>query len=172
MLELRRHAVAAAGLVALMAAMPAHAQEPKGLAVVNAVLAHRAHWVGDRTPVDACSVYEALGRPASFPAGIDSALVSLLDRTIQPCTADSTRAAVRWPPRFVRVDTLQVSGSAAPRVVLTIVKGEYRYREQYTLRTWQSAGSVQAGVREVRTYGLLQALPVPRGRRIPTIPPP
>jgi hypothetical protein len=172
MLELRIPASMIAGLMMLgLAAVPAGAQQAKNVAIVNAVLDHRAHWVGDSTRVDACSVYEALGRPANFPAGINPNLIPLLDRTRDPCAADSARVTVRWPPRFVRMDTLQANGSAGPYVALTIVKGEYRYREHYTLRTWQSGGTIGAGVREVRTYGLLQAHLVPPRRRMPNVSP-
>ena len=172
MLELRTPAAVIAWLLMLgLVTPPAGAQQSKNLAIVNAVLDHRAHWVGDSTHVDACSVYEALGRPANFPAGINSNLIPLLDRTRDPCAADSARVAVRWPPRYVRMDTLQATGSAGPYVALTIVKGEYRYRERYTIRTWQSGGTVEAGVREVRTYGLLRAHLVPPQRRMPQVSP-
>lgn len=144
---------------------PARAQQPKDAALVNAVLDYRAHWAGDSTRVDACSAYNALGRPANFPAGIDTSLLRLLDRVREPCAADSARVALRWPRRFVTVESVQ---SGVPRVVLRIVKGEYSWRETYTLRTWPNGGGRPGvSVTEVRTWGLLQSHPVPPRRRMP-----
>ena len=157
MFESRRHAAVSAGLLMLgLAAVPAGAQQSKNVAIVNAVLGHRAHWIGDSTRVDACSVYEALGRPLDFPAGINPDLVPLLDRTRDPCAGDSTRVAVRRPGRFVRFSRVQANGNAAPYVELQITKSPYSYQERYTLHTWESGGSILVRVDEVRTYFLLQ----------------
>lgn len=164
----------AAGLLMVgLAAVPAGAQEPKNMAIVNAVLDHRANWIGDSTRVDACSVYEALGRPDDFPAGIRPDLLRLLDRTRDPCADDTTRIAVRRPQRFVRLDTLQAGGGATPYVALTIEKGPYSYRERYTLEAEERGGTFLAWVRDVRTYFLLQEQEthVEPERVIPVLPP-
>jgi hypothetical protein len=137
----------------------------KEIAMVNAVLGHRAFVVGDTTPVDACSVYEALGRPASFPRGIQPSLLRFLDRTTDPCAADSTRAASRWPRRFVRIESISARSGADATVRVVVTRHEYRYRETYTLRVRGSA----ADVAEVRTWGIVQSLPIPPGRRLPDL---
>src|SRR4051812_24315717 len=112
-----------AALVVVLGAAPATAQSGE-VRALNAVLRHRAYLLGDSTRFDACSVYNALGRPANFPSGIDPTLVRLLDRTSDPCRRDSSSVAVHWPPYLVRVDSL-----APARAVLTVVKGEYSFRE-------------------------------------------
>ena len=155
-------------LALAMGSTPARAQQTKEAALVNAVLDHRAHWLGDSTRFDACSVYNALGRPANFPAGLDTSLVRLLDRVREPCANDSARVVVRWPRRFVSVESVSSGG---PRVILRVVKGEYSWRETYTLRTWPNAARRGVSVAEVRTWGLLQSHPVPPGRRNPSFTP-
>lgn len=148
-------------VVCTVAAAPLYAQQNAGLASINAVLHHRADLVGDTTPFDACSTYRALGRPTSFPAGIDPRLTRLLDRVADdPCAGDSSRVMSRWPPRFVQIDSV-VPG----RVMLTVRKGDYSYREAYTLRTEQNGERVSAAVEEVRVYGFVHAHLVPPSRR-------
>ena len=149
-------------LLAAMRGTPARAQQTKEAALVNAVLDYRAHWVGDSTVVDACSVYSALGRPANFPAGIDTSLIRLLDRVREPCANDSARAVFRWPRYFVSVDSISIGGaSGGARVSVRVVKHEYSYRERYTLRAWPNgAGGRGVSVAEVRTWGFTQSLPV------------
>lgn len=134
---------------------------------MSAVLDFRVHWMGDSTCVDGCSVYNALGRPANFPAGLYTSLVRLLDRVREPCANDPARVAARWPRNFISVES--VSGRI-PRVDLRIVKGEYSFRETYSLRTWPNAERPGASVSEVRTWGLLQSHPVPPGRGMPVTP--
>lgn len=148
-------------------ATTAHAQR-KEIALLTAVMKYRAFVARDSTPFDACSVYNAVGRPADFPAGFDRIVLPLLDRVVNPCGGDSLRAAVRWPPRFVRVESVTAApASGQPAVVLAVRKYEYSYREAFRVR---SVGS-STEVAEVRTYGILQSLPVPPGRRLPNISP-
>lgn len=147
---LRRCAVAASILV--LSTAPLTAQPSNETRVLNAVMRHRAYVTGDSTRFDACSVYNALGRPTNFPAGIDPGLAPLLDRTKDPCTRKSSSVTVRCPPYMVRVDSLMTG-----RAVLRIVKGEYSFREAYTLRHEE--------VREVRTFGITQSYLVPPRRR-------
>ena len=138
------------------------------LALVNAVMRHRAMIVGDSTRFDACSVYTAVGRPADFPAGIDPSVVRLLDRTTTPCAGDPARVSVARPRYFVRVDTVAPGTGAAPRVTLTVTRGEYRYRESYTLRKGDGPG-LPPTIQEVRTWGFVQSVPLPPGRRLPNL---
>jgi hypothetical protein len=149
-------------VVCTVAAAPLYAQRnAAGLASINAVLHHRADLVGDTTPFDACSVHRALGRPTDFPAGIDARLARLLDRVANdPCTGDPSRVTSRWPPRFVQIDSV-VPG----RVVLTVRKGDYSFREAYTLRAEKNGERVSAAVEEVRVYGFVHAHLVPPSRR-------
>jgi hypothetical protein len=150
-----------------LSATPGHAQR-KEIAVLNAVIKYRAFIVRDSTPFDACSVYNAVGRPADFPAGFDRIVLPLLDRVVNPCGADSSRVAVRWPPRFVRVESVSVApGSDQPGVVLAIRKYEYTYHEAFRVRSVGTSTEVS----EVRTYGILQSLPVPPSRRLPNLSP-
>ncbi|HET7230752.1 MAG TPA: hypothetical protein VFJ16_12160 [Longimicrobium sp.] len=152
--------------ILLMCSTPLRAQQPLKVAEINAVMSHRAYLIGDTTRFDACSVFRALGSPATFPAGVDSVLTLLLDRTVEPCAGgDSTRVAVRWPPRFVRVDSISTG-----RAVLTVRKGDYSYREAYVLRAQKYGDRVSATVQEVRTYGFLHARLVPPGRRLQIAP--
>jgi hypothetical protein len=144
----------------LLASTRLPAQERVYVAEINAVMFHRAHLLGDTTRFDACSVFEKVGSPATFPAGIDPVLTPVLDRTVEPCAGgDSTRVMVRWPPRFVRVDSV-----SAGRVVLTVRKGDYSYREAYLLRPQQNGERVSATILEVRTYGFVHGRLVPPRR--------
>ncbi|HWK90382.1 MAG TPA: hypothetical protein VNP72_10310 [Longimicrobium sp.] len=119
-------------LALLLPAVPAATQErapTPGEAAVNAVLSHRAQWLHDATPFNACRVYEALGRPADFPAGIRPAHRRLLSRTDNPCAplAPGTQHG-----DMVFLDTLLVGDSTA-KVSVTVRAGEQVHREQYRL---------------------------------------
>jgi hypothetical protein len=154
-------------LTMLLGATNASAQR-KEIALLNAVMKYRAFIVHDSTPFDACSVYNAVGRPTDFPAGFDRTVLPLLDRVENPCGADSARVAVRWPPLFVRVESVTAAPSGGqPSVVLAVRKYEYTYREGFRVR----AVGATTEVVEVRTYGILQSLPVPPGRRLPNLSP-
>ncbi|HEX6749269.1 MAG TPA: hypothetical protein VF092_18370 [Longimicrobium sp.] len=154
--------------VATIAGANAAGAQRKEIAYLNAVMQFRAFVVRDTTRFDACSVYNAVGRPADFPAGFDRSVLPLLDRTVNPCGADSTRVAVRWPPRFVRVERVVVAPEAnGPHVVLAVRKYEYSYREAFRV----NPVGTRANVSEVRTYGILQSLPIPPNRRVPNLSP-
>lgn len=129
--------------------------------MLNAVMKFRAAVIHDSTSFDACTVYNAVGRPVDFPAGFDRIVLPLLDRTAEPCAQDSARAANRWPRRFVRVESVTPGATGGPTVVLLVTKYEYQYREAYLLRPVDSHREVA----EVRTYGIVQYHPAPPGRR-------
>lgn len=124
------------------------------LAAVNTVLDWRLNWLGDATPFNACAVYEAAGRPANFPAGIQPGLVRGLDRTSDPCAGrvPAQPGALR---REVVVDSIVVNGQSAT-VYVTVSKGEMSYHECYSLvnpspQLW--------GLAEVRSSGALREYP-------------
>jgi hypothetical protein len=130
------------------------------LRAVNRVLEYRAFWVGDSTRVDACSLFQSLGQPTGFPAGINPQVAFLLDRASEPCADDPQRAARSWPRAVVRVDSV-TAGDSVVRVRLTVMKGENVYREAY------SVGALDRGgwIREVTVTGLMREYLIPPGRR-------
>jgi hypothetical protein len=110
---LMRSGLAACSLLVL-AVLPAHAQEQQrpapGFVAINTVMDFRAHWVGDSTRFDACSIYEALGTPENFTEAILPSVLPLLDRTREPCADDASRASEQRPLNYVRVDSFSISG--------------------------------------------------------------
>jgi hypothetical protein len=127
--------VAGLALVACAFAPPGgiHAQvEPSratALQVVSDVMVLRRGALGDTLPYDACSIHQQTGRSTDFPAGLLPGVIPLLDRTdADPC-ARETAGESRFP-RFVRVDSVGISDSAAA-VYLSVYRGEWRYEEAY-----------------------------------------
>jgi hypothetical protein len=130
------------------------------LSLIGDVMMLRAGALGDTLSYDACSVFEAAGRPADFPAGLLPGVVPLLDRAgPDPCSAESPQAGARFP-RVVRVDSVRIARASAA-VHLSVMRGEWRYREIFLFdplpagRGW--------GFREVRiTHPLRIVAPPPR----------
>ncbi|HEU0013865.1 MAG TPA: hypothetical protein VFQ45_09280 [Longimicrobium sp.] len=147
----------ALAVLALLTAAPAAAQErppTREEAAVNAVISHRVQWLRDDTPFHACRVFEALGRPADFPAGILPAHRRLLTRTQDPCAPPAPGAP---PADVVLLDTLLVQDSTA-RVSLTVRAGERVHREQYRL---VNPGRGSWGLESVLSWGHLRVHGVP-----------
>ena len=139
----------------VMSAVDAACQSVSGeLAAVNTVLDFRLNWVGDATKFNACSVYNATGRPADFPARILPPLARGLDHTSVPCEGRAPGVPGAWTPE-VLVDSIAVHGESAT-VLLTIRKGEISYREEYSL---VNPSASRWGMNEVRTFGALREYP-------------
>jgi hypothetical protein len=128
-----------AGLVFLASAvtgcssLPGPSAAPRAadaLSLIGDVMMLRVSAMGDTLPYDACSVFEAVGRPADFPAGLLPGVVPLLDRAgPDPCSAESPRVGARFP-RVVRVDSVRI-GRTSAAVHLAVMRGEWRYRETF-----------------------------------------
>jgi hypothetical protein len=133
-------------------------QEASAVSAVDAVIGYRRGFMGDTLRIDACSLFEAVGRPADFPAGISPGNLPALDRgDARPCKG-SRAPGLRLPYR-VYVDSLTVSDSVA-RVYLTVARGEASYRETFTLPRVRDGW----GVREARIWGGMRIVPPPPGR--------
>lgn len=173
MYQVLKGAGLAAALFVVPPPIPAAGQEQQpGPAAValNTLLDFRAHWVGDSTRFDACSVHHALGRPADFPAGLLPSVLPLLDRTSQPCAEDARRTRVQRPASYVRVDSIAVSGDSTARVHIAVRKqSEQRYFETYDLGGL-NRGLPLGWVREVRVWGISRVYAVPPGRNPPNSP--
>jgi hypothetical protein len=141
------------GLATITADAACQSVHPE-LAAVNTVLDFRLNWIGDATPLNACSVYTATGRPADFPAGILPPLARGLDRIEAPCDGRAPGVPGAWTPE-VLVDSIAVHGETAT-VFLTIHKGELTYREEYSL---VNPSANRWGMKEVRTWGAVREYP-------------
>jgi hypothetical protein len=109
----------------------------------------RLNWVRDTTAFDACSLYDAAGRPATFPAGIAPRFEHLIQGSASGC--GSAAGQVRPTPSanllLVVIDSMRL-GEAQGRVWATIHRGDAVHREDYVLarrRRW--------GVTEMRMWG-------------------
>lgn len=128
---------------------------PAQTAAVNTVMDFRLNWVGDSTPFNACSAYQAVGRPADFPAGILPGLRRGLDRPGNaPCEGRTPGTPGAWRPEVV-VDSVSVRGETAI-VYVTVRKDEISYREDYSL---VNPSSGRWGMNEVRTWGAVREYP-------------
>ncbi|MDB4952219.1 MAG: TonB-dependent receptor [Gemmatimonadetes bacterium] len=120
-------------------------------AVLSEAMAYRSVWMGDSTRFDACSVFNALGRPAGFPEGISPNVRGLLDRASDPCPPAATfRAAA---DREVRVDDVAVSDTTAT-LRATVRIGDKFHHERYGLQRSASGWHV----REVAVSGAMSAV--------------
>lgn len=124
------------------------------LAAVNTVLDWRLNWLGDNTSFNACTIYEAVGRPANFPAGVLPGLIRGLDRTSAPCEGRAQAAGASQ--REVTVDSVTLRGDSAT-VFVTVRKGEIRYYEAYML---VHPSPQRWALQEVRSWGALREYPV------------
>lgn len=130
------------------------------VAAVNAVVDYRVVWMQDTTAFDACTVFVAMGRPASFPAVLTpQARRVVASVTGDPCSEGKALAGQRRS-RIVRVDSVAL-GDTVGTVVLTVRKGENRVLETYRLRP-RSSGS-EWGVRDVTLWGALRVYERPSG---------
>jgi hypothetical protein len=125
------------------------------LAAANAVIGFRVNWMGDATPFNSCSVFQAAERPADFPEGISPPLRRVLDRSESPCENRAPQIPGRWTPE-VAVDSVVVSGDTAT-VFATVRKGEMSYFEEYSVVRGQPG---QWSTREVRIWGALREYPI------------
>lgn len=172
MYQVLKRTIGGAALLGILGAVPLHAQDAARhsakLRAINAVMDFRLSWAGDSTKFDACSVFTALDRPTDFPNGILAPFHRLLDRTTEPCADDASRAASQYPTYVVKVDSLSLADSTGA-VLLTVRKHEHRYFEHYEL-TAVDRERPMAGVRQVRTWGMVQFLPVRPQRQRPAGP--
>jgi hypothetical protein len=138
-------------LTALAAAAPpaARTQADGAMGALEAVVAWRVNWVRDTTAFDACSLYDAAGRPATFPAGIAPRFEHLIQGAATNC--GSAAGQVRPTPsaslHLVVIDSMRL-GEAQGRVWATIHRGDAVHREDYVL-----ARGRQWSVTEMRTWG-------------------
>lgn len=130
------------------------AVNPK-IEAVNTVLDFRLNWVGDPTKFSACSVFDAVGRPADFPRGVLPPLLRGFDSTTPNCTARHPEASSASRPR-VAVDSVTLQDNSATAYV-TVHKGEQVYREDYYLIN--RTPGVRWGLREVRVWGATRVYP-------------
>jgi hypothetical protein len=138
-------------LTALAAAAPpaARTQADGAMGALEAVMVWRVNWVRDTTAFDACSLYDAAGRPATFPAGIAPRFEHLVEGSASGC--GSAAGQVRPTPSanllLVVIDSMRL-GETQGRVWATIHRGDAVHREDYTL-----ARRRQWGVTEMRMWG-------------------
>jgi hypothetical protein len=143
--------LASLGLL-VMAAESAAQDGGTRIAAANATIAFRVNWMGDATPFNACSIYQAANRPANFPEGISPPLQRVLDqRGATPCECLSSGVPGAWTPQVV-VDSVVIAGDSAA-VFVTVRKGEISYFERYTLVAIESGGW---SAREVRIWGAMR----------------
>lgn len=142
------------GLAAVLTFDAAEIGETR-MAVANEVIGFRVNWMGDATPFDACSIYQAAGRPAEFPEGISPPLRRALDRTERPCEGRSPETPGAWTPR-VAVESMIISRDTAA-VFVTVRKGEISYYEEYSLSSGRPG---QWSTRGVRIWGALREYPI------------
>lgn len=149
--------------VALSALHSAAWSQPAGdpllMRAVSSIMDYRLNWLGDSTPFRACAIYEATGRPASFPEGLAPGVLRGLDRVTDLC-ADPERTTPLQNQRFVRVDSITVRGDTAYGFV-TVRKGEQRYLEEYTM---PRVSPDRWGLAEVRATRFYREYPVRPGQ--------
>jgi hypothetical protein len=106
----------------------AAAQQPASAeaAVLDRVMEYRRYWLEDSTSFVACQVYERIGRPADFPAGLSEPSGRMLDHPEQPCSNPGLNR------RRVAIYSMSV-GETSAEVSLLVLKGERRHREDYVL---------------------------------------
>jgi hypothetical protein len=152
----RRARLALVGLAAVVASEAGAQQRGETLiAATNEVIGFRVNWMGDATPFNACSIYQAAKRPADFPEGISPPLRRALDRTEQPCDNRSPGVPGAWIPA-VTADSVIISGDTAA-VFVTVRKGEIAYHEEYTLVSGRTG---RWSTREVRVWGAMREYPL------------
>lgn len=123
------------------------AQEWKARAI-SGVMHYRAAVLGDTTAkFDGCRVAQHLGA-----AEAAAAIAEPVRGILRPC-GEAARAADRDE---VRVDSLTAREGGGARVYLTVIRGEWVHREDFTLG--HSSGPMMA-VNEVRLWGAVQAYP-------------
>lgn len=125
------------------------------LDAVNTVLDFRINWVGDFTKFDACSIFEAVGKPADFPRGVLSPFLRALDSAAPDCGNPRSEESPASGSRVV-VDSIAIHAESATTYI-TVHKGEQVYREDYHLVN-RTPGAPW-GLREVRTWGATRAYP-------------
>lgn len=140
---------------------PAQQQTGSRLEAIRTVMSSRAGQMGDLIPFDACSVYEQAGRPVAMMDSLRYSFRDLLDRPVNDPCAQEPPSALPGLRRIVRVDSLMLTDSVA-YVHLTVVRGEYSYREQHILPAYR--GRPGWGWREARVYAGLQGYPGFRAR--------
>lgn len=114
-------------------------------AAISVVMSFRHGAMDDSLRWDACSVYERAGRPRGYPGGILPGVRRLLDRPgPRPC--DTPRADTGRVVRRVRVESIALTDSLGT-VVLDVRRGEWSYRETYSLPATRGGGW---GMREMR----------------------
>jgi len=128
---------------------PARAQADGAVGALEAVVAWRVGWVRDTTAFDACSLYDAAGRPAAFPTGIAPRFQRFIEGRASACgsAAGQARPTPSASLRIVVVDSMHL-GDGQGRAYATIHHGDAVHREEYTLvhrRRWM--------VTEMRMWG-------------------
>lgn len=139
------------------------AQQPSGsrLQAIDRVIVARAGQMGDLLPFDACSVYEQAGRPAAMTDSLRPGARELLDRPVNDPCAQEPPPALPGQHRVVVVDSLMLTDSVA-YVNLSVIRGEWSYREQHILPALR--GRPGWGWREARVFAGLQGYPGSRAR--------
>lgn len=145
------------GLFSTLAAQtpPQHHRGSK-LEAIRTVMSARAGQMGDLLPFDACSVYEQAGRPTAMLDSLRFSFRDQLDRPVNDPCAHEPPPALPGQRRVVRVDSLMLTDSIA-YVNLTVIRGEWSYREQHVLPALR--GRPGWGWREARVFAGLQGFP-------------
>lgn len=151
----------------LLPIIPLHAQPDAGWKgqAVSAMMAYRVSVLGDTTSkFDPCSMARRLDAEASdMPHRIAEGVRGMLLTQCVPPAERRMRAVVL-------VDSLAWSGEGDAKAYITVVRGEWVHREDYTLVP-HGTGSPMMGVREVRVWGASQAYsPRPPSRSTATAP--
>lgn len=145
--------VHAAALVALCTgAAPLHAQETDEVArAIGSVMTYRLAELDDPIPFDACRIQRVTGDAEDVAARLHDSVRSMLDGPLTGCP----RQAAPQSRSVVLVDSVRLSPEG-DRVFVTVLRGEYRHREDYTFHPANSS-TVFLLVREVRLWGHGQA---------------
>jgi hypothetical protein len=129
----RTHRLLVVGLTLLcLRSTPISAQQAPAsdaVAILDRVMNFRIFWLGDTTPLAACSAFTVLGRPADFPVRLSRYVLPLLDRDPSTCDRPPVQQSKSWCP-IVNLEKITIADSVAT-VDLTVSRDHYRYRETY-----------------------------------------
>lgn len=137
-------------LLLLSGSSPLHAQDAQDwkARAISSVMDYRASVLGDTTAkFDGCTVARHLGDAEPCAPTVAEPVRWML----KPCEAARDR-------HTVRVDSLARRNGGDVMVYLTVVRGEWIHREDYSLVPHDSPGPFMA-VREARLWGAVQSYP-------------
>jgi hypothetical protein len=128
-------------------AQPAFGHESAPVGVLNAVISYRLGHMGDSSKIATCESYEALGKPKDFSTSIPPTYRAYFDRALLNCNDGATEGGMKTRARLT-VDSIMI-GDASADLFATVVRGEYRHREHYSLHSQRLGDRVLWVIRQV-----------------------